>query len=179
MTERQLYIAMYRFTQYGDNELTKLVISYLKENAPESIIREISEILTLKADDEIFEYMLQTVSHNLNHLDNLLEYLIITHLWDIDDDDEDDFEEIETKTCLNRISRLIELGGNINNASNNSNNHRLIREHLWTLTDLGYSLLDPLVDSLDENGSVSFEEIHQLLNAGVSKNQILNKLSLS
>lgn len=177
MTERQLYIAMYRFTQYGDNELTKLVINYLKENAPEPIIREISEILTLKADDEIFEYMLQTISHNPNNLDNLLEYLIITHLWDIDD--EDDLEEIETETCVNRISRLIELGGNINNVGNNSNNHRVIREHLQTLTDLGYNLLDPLIDSLDDNDCVSFEEIHQLLDAGVCRHQIINQLGLS
>jgi hypothetical protein len=170
MTEGHLDIVMYRLTQYGDNELTKLVINHLR-NAPQPIIEEISEVITLEGDDEIFEYMLDAISYEPHHLDNLLEHVVLTYLGLRD-------ENIESEEYLRRIYRLKDLGGNIDSILTGDG---LIRRHLEFMVSLGYKVDDTkLLDTLvGDDDCVDIAEIHQLLNAGVCKYQILNQLGLS
>jgi hypothetical protein len=173
MTEGHLDIVMYRLTQYGDNELTKLVINHLR-NGPQPIIEEISEVITLEGDDEIFEYMLDAISYEPHHLDNLLEHVVLTYL-ELRD------ENVESDEYLRRIYRLKDLGGNIDSILTGDG---LIRRHLQFMVDLGYTRVyeedNILLESLIDDGDcVDIAEIHQLLNAGVCKYQILNKLGLS
>jgi hypothetical protein len=177
MTEGHLDIAMYRLTQYGDNELTKLVINHLVQTATTPIIYEIGEVISLEADDEVFEYMLEAISYEPHHLDNLLEHVVLTYLEFRDENDESD-------EYLRRIYRLKDLGGNINSIfSGDGIIRRHLRRHLQFMIDLGYTrvyekdslLLESLVD---DDGYVDIAEIHNLMSAGVSKHQILNQIGL-
>lgn len=168
MAENNLDIAMFRLTQYGDNELTKLVINHLM-TAPQAIIQEIGEVICSDADDEIFEYFTSSCNFDPQQLDELLESMVLTFLSFRD-------EGFEPEEYLVRIHRLIDLGGNVNNITGG---YSLIRRHLPFMMNLGYKVdSNNLIETLGEDDCVDIGELQNLISAGVDKHNILSQLGL-
>ena len=168
MAEGNLDIAMFRLTQYGDNELTRLVINHLM-TAPQTIIQEIGEVICSDADDEIFEYFTSSCNLDPQQLDELLETMVLTYLSFRD-------ENFEPQEYLERIHRLIGLGGDVNNITGG---YSLIRRHLPFMINLGYKVDDTnLIETLVEDDVVDIGELQNLISAGVDKHNILSQLGL-